>query len=116
MYNYKPCSTTQLFLLIPPLTQFLCVGKSFCRCFSYHPIRFVYVMGFEFVPLCVLCALCGSKVLPFRSPDPAHSVLSAFIGEIDAARLAGIMAAKNAEMASATAATVSANGSQLEMP
>lgn len=45
-----------------------------------------------------------------------YSVLSAFMGEIDAARLAGIMAAKNAQMASALAATPSASGSQLEMP
>ena len=45
-----------------------------------------------------------------------YSALSAFMGEIDAARLAGMMAAKNAQMASALAATVSAKGSQLETP
>ena len=45
-----------------------------------------------------------------------YSVLRAFIGEIDAARLAGIMAAKNAQMASALVATASASGSQMETP
>jgi len=45
-----------------------------------------------------------------------YSVLRAFMGEIDAARLAGIMAAKNVQMASALAATASASGSQMETP
>jgi len=45
-----------------------------------------------------------------------HSVLSAFIGEMDAARRAGITAAKNAEIASANAAMPRAMGSQLETP
>jgi hypothetical protein len=45
-----------------------------------------------------------------------YSVLNAFIGEIDAARRAGIMAAKNAEIASEPAATPRAIGSQMEMP
>jgi len=40
-----------------------------------------------------------------------YSILSAVTGEIDAARVAGIMAAKNAQMASALAAPVSASGS-----
>jgi len=47
---------------------------------------------------------------------PHYSSRSASMGEIDAARLAGIMAAKKAEMASALAAKVSAKGSQLETP
>ena len=45
-----------------------------------------------------------------------YSVLSALIGEIEAARPAGIIAAINAETASAHAATVNANGSQIETP
>ena len=47
---------------------------------------------------------------------PRYSIRSASMGEIDAARLAGIMAAKKAQMASALAANVSAKGSQLETP
>jgi hypothetical protein len=51
------------------------------------------------------------------SPDALrYSILSAFIGEIDAARFAGIMAAKNEQVASAAAATVSASGSHEETP
>ena len=46
----------------------------------------------------------------------SYSVLSAVTGEIDAAREAGIMAAKKAQRARALAATVSASGSQLETP
>ena len=42
-----------------------------------------------------------------------YSVLSAVMGEIEAARRAGMIAAKNAEMASADAATASARGSQM---
>jgi hypothetical protein len=38
------------------------------------------------------------------------------MGEIEAARPAGMMAAKNAQIASAVAATVKANGSQNETP
>ena len=45
-----------------------------------------------------------------------YSVLNASNGEIDAARRAGIAAAKNAEIASVATATVSASGSQLETP
>jgi hypothetical protein len=45
-----------------------------------------------------------------------YSVRNAFIGEIEAARPAGMIAAKNAQMASELAATVSANGSQMETP
>jgi hypothetical protein len=41
---------------------------------------------------------------------------SACIGDIEAARLAGIMAAKNEQTASALAATDSANGSHEETP
>ncbi len=44
----------------------------------------------------------------FLSP---YSVLSAVIGEIDAALLAGIIAAKNAQIANETADSVSAGGS-----
>ncbi len=52
------------------------------------------------------------------SPSTAlpHSILSASTGEIEAARLAGMMAAKKAQIASATAATPSAIGSQLTTP
>ena len=46
----------------------------------------------------------------------AYSFLSASIGEIDAARRAGMTAAKNADIASVAAATAKANGSQLETP
>jgi hypothetical protein len=45
-----------------------------------------------------------------------YSILSAFIGEIDAALPAGMIAAKNADTASALVATISASGSQLETP
>lgn len=45
-----------------------------------------------------------------------YSTLSALTGEMDAARSAGIIAAPNAQMASALAATTSANGSQLGTP
>jgi hypothetical protein len=45
-----------------------------------------------------------------------YSILNAFIGEIDAARRAGITAAQNAEIASANAAIPRAMGSQLETP
>ncbi len=47
---------------------------------------------------------------------PSYSFLRASIGEIDAARRAGIAAAKNADIASVAAATAKANGSQLETP
>ena len=45
-----------------------------------------------------------------------YSIRSASMGEIDAARFAGMMAAKNEQIASAPAATVSASGSQEETP
>ncbi len=45
-----------------------------------------------------------------------YSVLSALIGEMLAARLAGMIAAKKAEIASATAAMLNASGSQKETP
>ncbi len=45
-----------------------------------------------------------------------YSILNAFMGEMDAARLAGIMAAKKAQMANPPAATIRAKGSQLETP
>jgi hypothetical protein len=41
---------------------------------------------------------------------------SACIGDIEAARLAGIMAAKNEQIASAPAANANASGSQEETP
>jgi hypothetical protein len=44
------------------------------------------------------------------------SILSAFTGEIDAARFAGMRAAKNEQVASAPAATVRANGSHEDSP
>jgi len=45
-----------------------------------------------------------------------YSLFRAFKGEMDAALLAGMIAAKNAEIASALAAIVRAKGSQLETP
>jgi hypothetical protein len=45
-----------------------------------------------------------------------YSFRSALIGEIDAALLAGMSAATNADAASALAAITSASGSQLETP
>ena len=45
-----------------------------------------------------------------------YSILSAFIGEMDAARFAGMMAAKKEQIANAPAATVRASGSQEETP
>jgi hypothetical protein len=45
-----------------------------------------------------------------------YSILNAFIGEMDAARFAGMMAAKKEQIASATPATVSASGSHEETP
>ena len=49
-------------------------------------------------------------------PTPPYSLLSACIGEIDAARPAGIIAATNAQRASEPAAIVSASGSQKDTP
>src|SRR6202035_2070150 len=46
----------------------------------------------------------------------AYSILSAFIGEIEAARFAGIIAAKNEQIASAPAATLRASGSHEVTP
>jgi hypothetical protein len=51
-----------------------------------------------------------------RNSGLCYSVLSAFMGEIDAARLAGMIAARNAQHASAPVATPNASGSQLETP
>ena len=45
-----------------------------------------------------------------------YSVRRALIGEIEAARPAGMIAAKKAQIASAPAATLSAIGSQNDMP
>src|SRR5436189_5004352 len=55
-------------------------------------------------------------IAQFCAAAPVYSVLKAFVGEMDAARLAGMIAAKNAEMARAPAATDKASGSQLETP
>ena len=65
-----------------------------------------------------LCASArdDSAVSASSPPEVRYSIRSAFMGEIDAARLAGIMVAKNAQRASALAARVSANGSQLVTP
>ena len=46
---------------------------------------------------------------------PGYSILRAFIGEMEAARLAGMMAAKKEQIASAPAATLSAKGSHEEI-
>jgi len=45
-----------------------------------------------------------------------HSMRRAFMGEMEAARLAGMMAAKKEQMPSAPAATVRAKGSHEETP
>ena len=45
-----------------------------------------------------------------------YSVRSAFMGDIEAARLAGMTVAKMAQSASEVAATVSASGSQNDTP
>jgi hypothetical protein len=70
-----------------------------------------------------LCEVAGMFALAgmtsfgtFLGPDGHYSVLSAFMGEIDAARPAGMMAARNAQIVSAHAARASAKGSQLETP
>ncbi len=49
-------------------------------------------------------------------PEVSYSALRAMTGEMEAARVAGIMAAKNAHRARAIAAKLRANGSQLETP
>ncbi len=56
------------------------------------------------------------QVHSVHSVHSVYSVLSALIGEMLAARLAGMIAAKKAEIASATAATLNASGSQKETP
>ena len=65
-----------------------------------------------------LCASArdDSAVSASSPPEVRYSIRSALMGEIEAARLAGIMVAKNAQRASALAARVSANGSQLVTP
>ena len=57
-----------------------------------------------------------SKALPAPTPEVRYSIRSASMGEIAAARKAGIMVAKKAQRASALAARVSAYGSQLVTP
>src|SRR5689334_8851015 len=47
---------------------------------------------------------------------PRYSMRRACIGEMEAARLAGMMAAKKEQMARATAAALRASGSQEETP
>jgi len=54
--------------------------------------------------------------LDFFSPSLRYSILNASMGEIDAARFAGIMAAKNEQIARAPAAKVSASGSHDATP
>jgi hypothetical protein len=49
-------------------------------------------------------------------PRSRYSVRSARVGDIDAARLAGMSAANNAHVARELAATVSAKGSQNDTP
>jgi len=48
--------------------------------------------------------------------SPVYSILRAFMGEMEAARLAGMAAAKKEQMPSALAATVRAKGSHEETP
>ncbi len=60
------------------------------------------------------CA-CGKKDSRRRS-KLGYSILSARMGEMEAARLAGIMAAKKEQTARAAAATDRASGSQEETP
>ena len=75
-------------------------------------------------------SVAGKPLSRFRTPrnsskearnrrlalPPSYSTLSAFIGEIDAARFAGITAATNEHKVSAPVATVSAGGSHQETP
>ena len=67
-----------------------------------------------------ICSLPGQfrscYFLKLIRTTPHYSILRAFIGEIDAARFAGIMAARNEQIASAPAATARANGSHEETP
>jgi hypothetical protein len=50
------------------------------------------------------------------APEASYSILSAFMGEMDAARFAGMMAAMKEQIANAPAATVSASGSHEVTP
>ncbi len=69
------------------------------------------------VPRSISFPLDISNPLRCKSrPGPRYSALNALTGEIAAARSAGMMAAKNAQTASAIAATTRAKGSQLETP
>ena len=72
---------------------------------SRNPMRLPHSLGRRWY-----CCLVGAQVYF------AYSVRSAFIGEIDAARPAGMIAAKKAQIARAVAATVSAIGSQNDTP
>ncbi len=56
----------------------------------------------------IACGVAGAR--------GRYSILRAFMGEMEAARFAGMMAAKNEQIASAPAATLSAKGSQEETP
>jgi hypothetical protein len=62
--------------------------------------------------------LCGGAPTDHRADRSLsfYSVLSALMGEIDAALPAGMIAARNEQIAKAPAATLSANGSQIETP
>jgi hypothetical protein len=51
-----------------------------------------------------------------RRQDLHYSILNAFIGEIDAARFAGIIAATNEHTTKAAVATVNAGGSHQRTP
>src|SRR4029077_17312448 len=78
-----------------------------------------YVPSIRYTSMRVPSALASDVI---RTPghvlthDERYSVRRAFMGEMDAARRAGMMAAKNAAIASADAAMLRASGSQLDTP
>src|SRR5205809_669283 len=99
------------------------------RSLLYHPASARTTMGqhYNTTPSGKLSPLVGQigtsqethgcrKRGRMRVSAACYSVRSAFMGEIEAARLAGMMAAKKAQTASAPAATPRASGSQLETP
>jgi len=62
----------------------------------------------------ILFASAMRTILKYKTRR--YSIRSACMGDIEVARLAGIMAAKNEQTASPLAATASASGSQEETP
>ena len=106
-------SPRELDLLAPTdkdaLTLFTCYpfGSS-----PRSPLRFVV----RAVPQAQAAVFTINSEIIAAQKRTVHSVRKAVIGEIVAARPAGIIAAMNAESASAPAAISNAGGSQLETP